>query len=57
MVNFHAELRELLVEARYLDRFRFPIPPVALQARRRVQGAIATRPTSRGKGTCSAVCS
>lgn len=33
-VNFAPALRELMLEARYLDRMHFDIPPVALQARR-----------------------
>ena len=32
-VNFRPELRTLMLEARYLDRHRLEIPPVALQAR------------------------
>ena len=30
-VNFHPDLQQLMLEARYLDRQRFAIPPLALQ--------------------------
>lgn len=30
-MNFHPDLRRLMLEARYLDRQRFAIPPIALQ--------------------------
>lgn len=43
-VNFARELRTLMLEARYLDRQRWEVPPVALQvgARRR-GGALGSR--------------